>query len=262
MLNEELERARYFAALAEQLDSRKDWLLTNMHLFCYEFIETDKTGHQFFRLKARNEFKILKKLAKLGHANVYRISKSLKDAGHYSTILRALRRMERKGLVRTIAEEHKDRSQKTYEATLLGQAIRVLAEGDWKRAAEKIAAQSSRFLDCQKIHQALGSEYYQYLTYHVIESLMYPTTLRDPEADRDQAEVAVTECNGNWIRKNVMPKLNDPHTRSDGLRQIEQLASISWMRSVVVQCIEEYVSEMKDWLNTIDGIRQKSTSVT
>lgn len=264
MLNQEIERARFFAELAEQEDysGMFEKLLTNMHLFCYEFIEDGKTRLRFLRLKARNEFRILEKLVKLGHANVYRISKSLKDAGHYSTILRALRRMERKGLVHTVVGDQENRSQRTYQATLLGQVITVLAEKDWKHAAEKIAAQSSRFLDCQEIPQALDSKYHQKLTYHVIESLMYPTTFRDAERELEQADEAVAECNGNWLRKNIIPKLNDKRTRSDAIREIEQFAGIPWMRSIVVQSIEEYVSETKDWLRKIDEVRQKSASLT
>jgi DNA-binding PadR family transcriptional regulator len=241
----------------EFLDFRKDKLLRNMHLFTYELTEIGETQEQFLRLKPRNEFKILRRLVKLGRANTYEISKSLKDAGHYSTILRALRRMEKKGLVYTISGEHKNRGQKTYKVTLLGEIIKSLAEGNWKSAAEKIASQSSRFRDCQKMLQALGSDYFEYLTYHVIESLMYPTTLRDLEAECKQVEEEVTECSGNWIRKNVMPKFNDLKTRSDSLRQVEQLMDIPWMRSIVIQCVEDYVSELKDWLRTIDGVKQK-----
>jgi DNA-binding PadR family transcriptional regulator len=229
-------------------------LLTNMHLFAYKVVNLGETRYKL-RLKARNEFKILKKLAKLGHANVYEISKSLKDAGHYSTILRALRRMERKGLVRAIIGDHADdRGQKTYEVTLLGKAIISLAEGDWKRAAEKIAEQSSKFRDCQRMYQVLGYDYYEYLTYYVIESLMYPKTSRDLDAERKQVDEEVTQRSGRWIRKNIMPKLNVRETRSEGLRQIEQLMDIPWMRPILIQFIEEYVSEMKDWLRTVEYI--------
>lgn len=254
MLNqEELERARLLAGLAEKLDVRKGELLRNMHLFCYEFTET-----ALARLKPRNEFRILRKLAKLRCANVYRISKSLRDAGHYSTILRALRRMERKGLVRNVRTNHENRSQKTYEITLLGKAVTVLGQDDWKHAAEIIAARSPRFSDCQKICQTIGSVYYQYLTYHVIESLMYPTTLRDVDGECKQIEEAVAQGNENWIRKNIMPKLNDTEARSDYLQQIELLLNIPWMRLIAAKCIEEYVSEWKGWLETVEGIKQST----
>jgi DNA-binding PadR family transcriptional regulator len=229
-------------------------LLTNMHLFAYKVVKLGKTEYQM-RLRARGEFKILRRLAQLGHANVYEISKSLKDAGHYSTILRALRRMERKGLVHTIIGDHADdRSQKTYEVTLLGKAIKSLGEGDWKRAAEKIAEQSSRFRDCQRMYQVLGYNYYEYLTYYVIESLMYPATSRDLEAECKQVDEEITQRSDRWIRKIVMPKLYCRETRSEGLHQIEQLVEIPWMRPIAIQCIEEYVSDMKDWLRTIEYI--------
>jgi DNA-binding PadR family transcriptional regulator len=261
MLYWRLERHAYMRNQEPFPDFRKDELLRNMHLFSYELAEIGKTRQQFLRLKARNEFKILEKLVKLRRANVYKISKSLKNAGHYSTILRALRRMERKGLVYTIVGNRKNRAQKTYQVTILGEAINSLADGGWKRAAENIEAQSSRFRDCQKMHPALGSDYYdyyRYLTYHVIESLMYPATLRDLEAEREQIEEALTEGNGRWIRRNVITKLNNLETRSDSLRQVEQLVEIPWMRSIVVQCIEEYVSELKDWLKTIDGVSARA----
>jgi DNA-binding PadR family transcriptional regulator len=246
MHNEEL--------LGKYIYLRTEKLLTNMHLFSYQFVDLGKTQHQL-RLKARNEFKILRRLAKIGRANVYEISKSLKDAGHYSTILRALRRMERKGLVHTLIEAQADeRGQKTYGVTLLGEVVKFLAEKDWKRAAEKIAERSSRFRDCQKIYQVLGYDYYQYLIYHVIEGLMYPKTSRDLDAERKQVDEEVTQRSSRWIRKNIMPKLYVRETRSEGLRQIEQLMDIPWMRPILIQFIEEYVSEMKDWLRTVEYI--------
>jgi hypothetical protein len=169
--------------------------------------------------------------------------------------------MEKKGLVRSITVNSRNRRQKTYEVTLLGNAITVLAKENWRRAAEEIAQQSSRFLECQRIFQALGLEYYQYLTYRVIESLMYPTKLREPEADLEQAEQAVTEANVNWLKQKIIPKLNDITMRSDGLRQIEQLASIHWMRSIIAQCTEEYILEAKNWLKKIEAVRKRSASV-
>jgi hypothetical protein len=51
-----------------------------------------------------------------------------------------------------------------------------------------------------------------------------------------------------------MPKLYVRETRSEGLRQIEQLMDIPWMRPILIQFIEEYVSEMKDWLRTVEYI--------
>jgi predicted transcriptional regulator len=241
--------------------SRKDELLRNMHLFRLALVERGETQTQFWGLKARNEFRILKKLVKLGHANVYRLSKSLKDAGHYSTILRALRRMERKGLVRSVIEEHKSRGQKTYEATLLGEVIKSLAERDWESAAEKIGTQSPRFRDCQRMHQILGSDYYHYLTYYVVESLMYPKTTMSIEAEQEQVEMAVTERNAKWIEKEIMPRLNNLETRSASLHQIEEFVKIPWMKSIAIHCLEEYSSEMRDWLKTIEGVKEKATSI-
>jgi DNA-binding PadR family transcriptional regulator len=266
MLDQETERTRSpseteLADLARRARERDYFdmfqkLLTNMHLFCYKLAENGA----FPVRKARNEFRILNRLEKLKKANVYRIAKSLKDAGHYSTILRALRRMEKKGLVRSITVNSKNRRQKTYEVTLLGNAITVLAKENWRHAADEIAQRSSRFLECQRIFQTLGLEYYHYLTYRVIESLMYPTKLREAEADLEQVEQAVTEANVNWLKQKIIPKLSDLAMRSEGLRQIEQLASISWMQSITAQCTEEYILETKNWLKKIEAVRKRTTS--
>jgi hypothetical protein len=166
--------------------------------------------------------------------------------------------MEKKGLARSVTTNHQNRIQKTYESTLLGDAITVLVKDDWEHAAEVIATQSPRFSDCQKIRQNIGSAYYQYLTYHVIESLMYPTTLRDIDGEIKQIEEAVTQGNNNWITKNIMPELNDVKTRSDYLEQIELLINIPWLRSITAKCIDEYVSEWKGWLETVERIKQST----
>jgi len=216
-----------------------------------------KEGEVLMVYTESNEFRILKKL-QLGRANVYKLAKSSRDAGHYSTILRALRRMERKRLVKVVKGSNSgERKQKVYEVTLLGELVKSLAIGGWKRVAEKIAAGSSKFQDCQKAHQPLDPYYYWHQAHNMIESLMHLPVPSNLQIDLDRA-AEENEC--DWIKANVIEKLSNPQTRSQDLHRLEILSNVHWIKSVIVHLLDEYSNEWGTWLKTLEDFKLELTS--
>ena len=95
---------------------------------CSYWLDLSNPAHRIlykFGLSARGktELEILKKLSQ-GSANVYELKwKRLRDIDvHYSTVLRALRRLEKKKLVRVVSQKNSGRRGKTYACTLVGSA--------------------------------------------------------------------------------------------------------------------------------------------
>jgi len=226
-------------------------LLRSLGLYAY------KSNGSRRILTERAEFKILKALLKLGHANVYEISRSSKNIGHYSTILRALRRMEKKNLVRVVLEGKTGRRKKVYQVTVLGEIIGPLAKDGWKRAAERIATRSSRFQDCQKAHQSFDPYYYWYQTKDIIENLIHPSTNKGLQSDLEEV---VVKCEFRWIKTFVIEKLSARDNRSENLHILQKLSNIDWIRPVIIQYIADYVGEEKEWLKIIDDFKRKLVS--
>lgn len=216
-------------------------------------------GEMFLVYTENNAFRILKKLLKRDGANVYELAKFSKNAGHYSTILRALRRMEKRGLVKVVPKDSTSgRSEKVYEVTLFGELAESLASRGWKGMAEKIAVITPRFQDCQRAHEPFDPYYYWRHAYSIIESLMRTPMPNNLEFD---IERVVTENEGEWIKTNLIKKLNDPQTVSQNLHHLEELSEVQWIGCIILQLLDEYYKEWEKWLKTLNAFRQQLLSL-
>lgn len=228
----------------------REELLRELGLFTQRVLE----GEMLLVYTENNAFRILKKLLKLGSANVYELAKSSKNAGHYSTILRALRRMEKQGLVKVVSMDNiGGRSQKVYEVTLLGELVESLARGGWKEVGEKVTAMTPRFRDCQKVHEDFDP-YYWRLAYSIVESLMRTSMPSSVDID---LEKVVTKNESEWINANIIKKLDDPQDMSQNLHYLEKLSNIQWIGVMITQLLDEYCRERETWLKTLYAFRQK-----
>ena len=218
------------------------------------------------------ELLILSNLWKMKLSSVYKLSINLRKHAHYSTILRALRRLEEKGLVELSLFSRKGRRQKVYELTLLGRLIAALAEGGWKTAAQVAAAESPRFKECVQVHRFLDPYYYWGLTKRIISGLR-PTKKEDfekfDEFYRGRYGPAQTkEIYRSWrTRKYEQPNIDDlvvqieydniqeyflnyfdESSLSDAFNRMKILSRVSWIRSIVMSVIDERVDEDKRWI--------------
>lgn len=226
-------------------------LLRWLGLYTWRVVERES----FLVYSENYAFRILKKLLQLGRANVYELAKSSKNAGHYSTILRALRRMEKSTLVKVVPiDSTGGRKQKVYEVTLLGELVESLASGGWKGVAEKIAAMAPRFQDCQKAHEHFDPYYYWRLAHSVIWSLMRTSMPSNVDVDLERV---VTETEGEWIKANIIKKLNDTRALSQNSHYLEKLSNIQWIGSMITQMLDEYCREWETWLKTLHALRQE-----
>lgn len=198
--------------------------------------------------EGETELRILMALSKsIGWANVYQLWKGLRDVGHYSTVLRALRRLEQKRLVETLASRT-GRNEKIYTPTLLGELIAALARGEWKAAAQILAERSSRFRECVKAHRALNPLYYYGLTRDIIEKLLMFPKYRNIQPD---LEKIVMECESWNIEEKVVQEVNDPSARPELFQYLKKLSYVDWIRSIVMSFIDEYIEEEKEWLQAL-----------
>jgi DNA-binding PadR family transcriptional regulator len=234
---------------AYEAQNCREILLRNLQLYSFK---TDERG--FNVLAERIEFRILKKLLKIGRANVYEISKSSRDIGHYSTVLRALRRMEKKNIVQSVSGISSGRKTKIYEVTLLGELIESLGTGGWKLTAEKIAKRSSKFKDCQEAHKSFDQHYYWIQTSTIIENLMRLSENKDLPPNLEEL---VMESEFVWIKTNLIERLNDRKERSEKLDFLEKLSNIDWIFPIIIRYINEYTEEWREWLKNIDNFKQK-----
>jgi predicted transcriptional regulator len=226
-------------------------LLRKLGLYTLRVIE----GKVLLDYTENNAFRILKKLLQLGGANVYELAKFSKNAGHYSTILRALRRMEKRGLVKVVPKDSTSgRNEKVYEVTLFGELIESLASGGWKGMAEKIAVIAPRFQDCQRAYERFDPSYYWHHAYSIVESLMRTPM---PNNVKFEIERVVTENEGEWIKTNLIKKLNDPQTVSQNLHYLKELSDVQWIGCIVLQLLDEYYSEWEKWLKTLNAFRHE-----
>ena len=201
------------------------------------------------------EMMLLKLLLKLKRANVYEISKS-KNVGHYSTVLRGLRRMEKRKLVYSILKCDGGRHKKIYQVTLLGELVAYLAKGGWKGTSKRIASKSSNFRDCQAVHELYDPCYYWRLTQRILEKMLQQSSSTQ-EIDLEQI---VAETEFNWIETNIIEKLSERKNLAENLDLLERLGNIEWIRSMIVQKICQYFEEWKEWLNAIEVVKTKLTN--
>jgi DNA-binding PadR family transcriptional regulator len=224
--------------------NQREQLLEEMGLYSYRAL------NGWSALTENLEMVLLKQLHKLKSANVYELSQS-KNVGHYSTVLRGLRRMEEKKLVFSILKSNEGRHEKIYEVTLLGELFESLAQDGWKGISKRIASLSLKFRDCQLVHELYDPCYHWRLTRLILEKLIQQPNNK-PKTDLEQI-VADTEF--NWIKENIIEKLSEHQSMTEKLDLLERLGSIEWIKPVIIQQIGQYFDEWKIWLKAIDVFR-------
>ena len=193
---------------------QREQMLKEMGLYSHRVIMG------WYVLTENLEMKLLELLLRLKSANVYEISKS-KDVGHYSTVLRGLRRMEKKNLVHSILKNAQGRYKKIYYVTLLGRLLVYLAKDGWKGTAQKIAQESSNFRDCQTIHELYDPVYYWHFTKNILETLIQKTS-NNQEID---LELIVSETEFNQIEI-IIERLSQREQFAESTEILERLAKV------------------------------------
>jgi DNA-binding PadR family transcriptional regulator len=235
---------RYHPAL-----NQREQLLESMGLYSHRAI------NGWLVLTENLEMTLLKQLLKMQKANVYEISRS-RNLGHYSTVLRGLRRLEDKKLVQSIHETSQGRHEKIYQVAIVGELFVFLAKTGWKGTSDRIASESSKFRDCIATHELHDPFYYWHLTQNILEKL----SQRAKRKQEPKLEEIVAEAEFNWIKSNVIERLSDRQYLVEGLTLLERLADVAWIKPVIVQQITQYSEEWNRWLNAIDGLRAKITN--
>jgi len=203
------------------------------------------------------ELRVLMALCEMGWANVYELWKGLRKFGYYSTVLRALRRLKRKRLVNTIPSTGTGRRENIYTPTLLGELIAALAIGGWKAAAQILAERSPRFRECVQAHRPLDPCYYWPLTRETIESLLRFPKYKDVQPNLEEL---IMENEGYWISSEVVDNLYDYEARAEAFQNLQRLSHVSWIRSLLISFIDDYMEEEKEWLQTLAEFNSKMIS--
>jgi len=218
---------------------------------------------EFGLKEGRTERRILIELSKIGFENVYQLSKRMRNIGHYSTVLRALRRLEKEKLVKVVPSDAK-RNSKFYMVTQLGELITDLVEGGWKAAANTLAERSSSFRDLIKVHRPLRSPtgrgligfglcYYWSLTRDVIGGLQEYRKFKNLQPP---LESIVRQIEYDWIGETLTQAVHDPSSRREIAEYLKRSAHIAWIRSTTRSFVEEWMDEEKEWLQGLDELKR------
>lgn len=202
--------------------------------------------------EGETELKILAGLSKVTvgeAANVYELSKKLSDVGHYSTILRALRRLEQKKLVRGVLSIE-GRREKVYFTTFLGDLIIALAHGGWKATAQILAESSSSFRECIKAHFFRNPYRYWSLTRDIIKILCMRVDVPP------NIEGTVRHSEIDWIKEHIATYLNDPSCRPWISKYLTKMSHVSWIKSELIPFIDYHIEVEKEWLRTLADFKK------
>ena len=225
-----------------------------------------------FGLSARGktELEILKKLY-YGRANVYELKwKRLQDVDvHYSTVLRALRRLEKKKLVKVLSQREVGRRGKTYACTLVGELVVALARNGLSGATQIVAKSSKSFRECVGVHLPFDSNYPQSMTESIIWNIW--NSERGEIAVRSDLDIYVKNVELEWIKANIIkslfyePSRHDfddryhlPLSRPKILRYLKRITHISWISNWLVQVIENYVERENEWLQELEDFKRET----
>lgn len=206
--------------------------------------------------KYRIELKILKQLS-LKKANVYELKwKRLRHIdAHYSTVLRALRRLEKKKLVRIVSSNKVGRRKKIYACTLLGELVVTLARNGLRATAQIVAEKSQSFRECVGVHFSFDPDYHFSLTEETIREIA--RSKRGEMVTSPDLDVYVRNIELKWVRENIIEELNDISSRPKILKYLKKIAHIDWISDWVMQAIEKYAERENEWLQTLEDFRRE-----
>jgi DNA-binding PadR family transcriptional regulator len=209
--------------------------------------------------RGKTELEILKKLSH-GSANMYELTGKLRDIGvHYSTVLRALRRLEKKKLVRIVSQRDVGRREKKYACSLLGDLVVALAKNGLSGAAQILAESSKDFRECVGVHLSFDSNHSPSLTESVIWSIL--NSEREELAMRSDLDAYVRNVELEWASYAMyacMPDFDDWYRkRTNMLRYLNKVVHISWINDFLVQVIEKYIEKEKEWLQGLEDFKRE-----
>lgn len=237
------------------------------------WLDLSNPAHQIlykFGLSARGktELEILKELSH-GSVNMYELKKRLRAHGridvHYSTVLRALRRLEDKKLVRVVSQKETGRHEKTYACTLVGELVVALAKNGLTGAARIIAESSKSFSECVRLHD---SNYLLLMAESIIWNILNSET--GETVKRSDLDFYVRKVELEWVKANIVKALTYnpsqfdfdnrdyfPLPRTDILRFLRKTIHISWISNWIVQVIEKYVEKENEWLQALEDFKRE-----
>jgi len=237
------------------------------------WLDLSNPAHQIlykFGLSARGktELEILKELSH-GRANVYELhGKRLRDIRvHYSTVLRALRRLEKKKLVRVLSSKEVGRRDKTYVCTLIGELVVALVRNGMSGATRIIAESSKSFRECIGVHLSFDSDYPLSMTESVIWNLL--ESEKGEIATRSDLDACVRKAELEWVNSNIVkaliyepsrPDLGGYYrslSRSKILRYLKKITHIGWISDWVVRVIEKHIEQENEWLQALEDFKRE-----
>ena len=207
--------------------------------------------------KYKIELKILKQLS-LKRANVYELKwKRLRGIdAHYSTVLRALRRLEEKKLVRIVSSSKVGRRRKIYACTLLGELVVALARNGLRAAAQIVAASSPSFRECLGVHLSFDPDYSFSLTEETIREIA--RSKRGEMVTRPDLDVCVRKIELRWFSENIIEELNNLSSRPKILKYLRKITHIDWISDWVMRAIEKYAERENEWLQTLEDFKREA----
>jgi len=219
--------------------------------------------------RGKTELEVLKELSH-GDANVYELKwKRLRNVDvHYSTVLRALRRLEEKKLVRVKSSKEGERHTKTYACTMLGEFVVALARNGLSGAVRMLAENSQSFRECVGVHSSFDSNYPSSMTELTIRNIL--DSERGETLVHSDLDVYVRKTELEWVNANILkaliydpsrPDFDDeyypPLSRHEILRYLKKITQINWISDRVVEAIEKYVEKEREWLQELEDFKRE-----
>lgn len=218
---------------------------------------------EFSLMEGKTDLLILLALMDMTRSNVYKLSKRLPNVGHYSTVLRALKRLEKKRLVKVLPSETKSgRNRKVYTMTVLGEIVAALARFGWKAAAQVACEKSTRFSECIQVNQSFEPYHYLRLIRDVMRRIM-----RIMKMTSFGIEVNLDEIVTSTQFSDLSPLLNemllDPNNIPKVSTHLKKLSTVDWIRPLVIGMCKDYegfldkdIKDARESLQTIIELRR------
>jgi len=220
-----------------------------------------RTGLRLHGLEeGKIKIRILTKLSTTGQTNVYKLWKSLHDAGHYTTVLRALGPLQLMKLVRVAPSSGTGRKSRMYSITLLGELILALVKGGWRSAAQLLAENSPSFRECIRAHFSRNPYRYWSLTRDVIKEYVETAwKYLDPDVDIApfiDIEEVVKRIEVDWIKAHITEQLDDPSSRPWISKYLKRMSHFDWIASELSAFLDNYITNEREWLQTLEEFRR------
>jgi hypothetical protein len=203
---------------------------------------------KYIRL-SKTEAKILNTIAVVKRGNAYGLWKT-SGLKHYPTVLRTLKKLEKKRLVQALSESG-TRGERIYVPTLVGTLVSYVFNGEKKKIVKMVEENSSLFRELYKMDR---DEDWAFVVAEDIISDFYRK--KEPrsfdEAIEDRLQGLIVDNMVDFVHNKI----------EKGMEWILKFSKIKWIRELAIREIEGERTRLRQATNSLDELARKVRTTT